>query len=637
MRSSGWMIWLTLALTAVGPLQAQRVAGLPGGLRPDWRKIGGPSYEMALASPATGPVDRIWFSGNQERLVVRTSSGHYFESDDLDRWRSRPDFSVPGPEPDLVRAVPALPEAGVTVRAGDSFYAKLYAFGSQVYGSEDGGRHWRNLTGFGGRSIIGGGFRDLAVSPSDPDVIVAVNENGVWRSADGGLTWSGLNDTLPNLPVRRFLSPPSGSQGARILLAGGLALEWAPGEKRSWRPVLDERASREAAAREMATVQLVAPITAISLHRDYSYAGSSDGRLWVSSDQGGSWHLSSPESGMPVEAIYGLPEEPRVVFAALGGGRGGNGQNRVLRSTDGGLTWDDLTGDLPPGSVLGLTADRTGTALYLATATGVFFRLLDASPSAPGSGWTSMSESLPLATTVDVMLDDAGSQLYVAVDGYGVYAAPAPHRFFRVEVVNSADFSRRAAAPGSLLTVLGDRLVRAQAGLIEAPVLHAAQTESQIQVPFEVSGDSTVLALQLARGAVTIRVPLLEASPAIFVGPDGSGLLLDGTSGVLLDALHPARSAARVQVLATGLGRVRPDWPTGLAAPLGEPPSVVASVRAYLDRAPVEVVRATLAPGYVGFYLVEVQLPSLVNAGPGEFHLEVGGRESNRVRIDLEP
>jgi len=134
-----------------------------------------------------------------------------------------------------------------------------------------------------------------------------------------------------------------------------------------------------------------------------------------------------------------------------------------------------------------------------------------------------------------------------------------------------------------------------------------------------------------------MRVPLLEASPAIFVGPDGSGLLLDGASGVLLDALHPARSAARVQVLAAGLGRVRPEWPTGLAAPLGEPPRVVASVRAYLDREPVEVVRATLAPGYVGFYLVEVRLPPLVNAGPGEFFLEVGGRESNRVRIDLEP
>jgi uncharacterized protein (TIGR03437 family) len=60
-------------------------------------------------------------------------------------------------------------------------------------------------------------------------------------------------------------------------------------------------------------------------------------------------------------------------------------------------------------------------------------------------------------------------------------------------------------------------------------------------------------------------------------------------------------------------------------------------MRAYLNGTPVEVTRATLAPGYVGFYLVEVLLPPLVNAGPGELHLEADGRGSNQVRIDLEP
>ena len=77
-------------------------------------------------------------------------------------------------------------------------------------------------------------------------------------------------------------------------------------------------------------------------------------------------------------------------------------------------------------------------------------------------------------------------------------------------------------------------------------------------------------------------------------------MLLDGDSGVLLDALTPAHSGSRVQILATGLGRVRPAWPTGVAAPLQEPPRVIAPVRAYLNGTPLEVTRATLAPGYVG-------------------------------------
>jgi uncharacterized protein (TIGR03437 family) len=89
--------------------------------------------------------------------------------------------------------------------------------------------------------------------------------------------------------------------------------------------------------------------------------------------------------------------------------------------------------------------------------------------------------------------------------------------------------------------------------------------------------------------------------------------------------------------LATGLGRVKPEWTTGLAAPLENPPMVAAKMQAFLDRAPVMVTRATLAPGYVGLYLIELQLPALVNAGPAELYVLADGQESNRVRLYLEP
>ena len=67
------------------------------------------------------------------------------------------------------------------------------------------------------------------------------------------------------------------------------------------------------------------------------------------------------------------------------------------------------------------------------------------------------------------------------------------------------------------------------------------------------------------------------------------------------------------------------------------PPAVVAKVRAWLDRTPVEVTRAVLAPGYVGFYLIEIELPGIVNYGPAELYIEAEGRESNRVRVFIEP
>ena len=257
----------------------------------------------------------------------------------------------------------------------------------------------------------------------------------------------------------------------------------------------------------------------------------------------------------------------------------------------------------------------------------------------PGAStqWSPAGNGLPSARVLDVKLDPAGNQIYVAVEGFGIYAAPAPHRVRSPRVVNAADLSERPAAPGALLSVLGANVRSARAGSLNAPVLAATGLKSEIQVPFDARGTSLSLALDAGNGDLMLVTPLQSASPAILIDSEGSPVALDADSGVLLDAMNPARSNSRIQVLATGLGRVKPDWPTGMPAPLDNPPNVIAPVRAYLDRTPVEVTKATLAPGYVGFYLIELQIPKLVNYGPAELYLEVDGAPSNRVRVYIEP
>jgi uncharacterized protein (TIGR03437 family) len=70
-----------------------------------------------------------------------------------------------------------------------------------------------------------------------------------------------------------------------------------------------------------------------------------------------------------------------------------------------------------------------------------------------------------------------------------------------------------------------------------------------------------------------------------------------------------------------------------VAAPAVDTPEVTAKVQAYLDTSEVAVSRATLAPGYVGMYLVEVQLPSILNYGGMELYVTADGQESNHVPI----
>jgi uncharacterized protein (TIGR03437 family) len=337
-----------------------------------------------------------------------------------------------------------------------------------------------------------------------------------------------------------------------------------------------------------------------------------------------------------VEGIFVDGQESRIALAVLGG----KGTPHVLRSVNTGITWDDLSSNLPDVPAHAIAVDRAAGAAYVATESGVFFASVDLDRSSPASNWMLLSASLPKAAATDVKLDPGGNQLYVALDGYGVFATAAPHRARQLRLVNAADFSARAAAPGSLVSVIGGKITRASAGELNFPVLDASETESQIQVPFEAtasSGSSIAVALESAGGRFNFGVPLQDVSPAVFVDRTGAPMLLDADSGLMLDARNTAKSGSRIQVLMTGLGKVRPDWPTGMPAPLQQPPAVRATVTAYLDRAPVEVLSATLAPVYIGLYLVEIRLPTVVNAGPAELYISANGQESNRVSIQLEP
>lgn len=616
--------WLAAGFALLG------AAGALGQARPDWRKIGNSAAELMLASPVTGPVDRVWFSADGSELYARTASGKTFVTIDFETWTPALGVTSPAAPAEITAARLPDPTAHLMVSAADPL--RVYALGRQLSRSEDGGRSWTSLTQYKSESIVGGGQHSLAVSPKDPDQLVLANDYGVWRSLDGGLSWAGLNQFLPNLPVRRIVSTPSGTAGTRVETEGLGLLELPPGGS-VWFRAASTGPESDGALRLKYSSLLGASITAVGVAGDTVYTGSSDGRIWVSIDGGVTFRPSRFETSSPVERIYVDAAMPRVALAAL------NGPGpRVLRTTSSGSFWDDLTADLPDGAVHSVTAERAAGAVYVATERGVFWTHADLeNASLPAASWTNLTTGLPAASAADVRLDPAGVQLYIALDGYGLYATAAPHRMRSLRIVNTADFSGRAAAPGSLVSVIGGRVDSARGGGLEYPVLAASDGESQLQVPFDATGPNVSLALRTNAGLVTLGLPVRPVSPAIIVGRDGVPLLLDADSGLPLDARNAAHSNGRIQILTTGLGRVRPEWPAGLAAPLENPPVVAADVKVYLDGTPLQVTRATLAPGYIGFYLIEAQLPAVANLGTSELFLNAGGQESNRVQMVLQP
>ncbi len=588
--------WLAFAATLGGlALRAQTPGNAPAPAvnTLDWRRIGNAAVLRPGGDLATGSIDRVWYA--PEGLAVRTTAGRVWLTSDFESW-------TPASLTPPVR----LPEVGSVVRY--RLAAGQPAGQPDVWRSEDGGVTWSNRTGTRQGSILPGPLVDLAIHPSNPDELTVAGAGGVWRTLDGGETWAGLNDELPALPVERILTVPGGSAALRVS-AGTSVFEWHPGQRLGWLRSSDWRT----------------PAVESNAAGDYIYLGSRDGQILV--QQGG--RTQAPfQAGGAVTRFWLDPRDPARALAIAGG--------KLLRTFNGGAYWDDVTGSLAGDAITAVSADSESGYIYAGRADGLYAASWDVTLPGPAPGWVQIPGPAPGAIR-DLRLDAGGHQLFAAIEGWGVYSTIAPHRRKRPAVVGAADLAARAAAPGGLVSVLGPALTAARSGGRAVPVLSSAAGESQLQLPFDLTGNLLDLRLESEAGLWNLAVPLQSAAPAVVADRDGSPLLLDADSGVLLDALHPIRPGMRLQILATGLGKVRPAWPLATPAPAGNPPAVEASVGVRLDGQPLTVLRATLAPGYIGFYLIEAEVPLALNAGTAELVISAGSAASSAVRVYIEP
>jgi uncharacterized protein (TIGR03437 family) len=414
-----------------------------------------------------------------------------------------------------------------------------------------------------------------------------------------------------------------------------LVIEWTPGYRLAWlvaaHPAVD--ASAELAAR--LTPVFATPIIAAAEAAGVRYAAAVDGRLWTSFDTSSDlagWRLAAlPAGAGAVTHVVPDPQDGHFALAVASGTH--HAGPRVLRTSDGGASWDDLTANLPEASVNGVAYDRDTGAVYVATSAGVYGSYQGLRAPAPSASWYRLG-GLPAGAVNDVRLDEPGVRLLAAVQGQGIYETAAPHRTRRPLVLQSADYGQRPAAPGSTLSIVGSGVESITANSLNASEVSSTVEEAQFQLPYDVSGDELRLVAQRAGAApLVFGLALRAASPAVLIDNDGFPVVIDTDTGVQVDALNPVRPGARLQVLAAGLGRVRPDWPAGQPAPRAHPPEVAAPVRVMLDGAPLKVTRATLAPGYIGYYLVEFEAPAVLNSGLAELRLEAAGESGNTVRV----
>jgi uncharacterized protein (TIGR03437 family) len=222
--------------------------------------------------------------------------------------------------------------------------------------------------------------------------------------------------------------------------------------------------------------------------------------------------------------------------------------------------------------------------------------------------------------------------------------------------VNGASFAKIPIAPGAIVAIFGSGLAASnQSALtaplpavlgetsvtfngIAAPLFFVSSSQINAQVPFDLPA-GTAASMQVKRGSnlsALRTVSVAAVSPGIFIldQASGAGAVLHSSDFSTVSSSSPARPGEYVVIFCTGLGPVKTPVKSGETAPstppLAEtvyPPAVsIAGLPAYVSY-------SGLAPGFVGLYQVNAQVPAGLSNGSQPVQIVTLGVASNIATI----
>ncbi|HEU4872435.1 MAG TPA: SBBP repeat-containing protein [Pyrinomonadaceae bacterium] len=204
---------------------------------------------------------------------------------------------------------------------------------SPMHKSVDGAANWSNDNyGFTGASaaFAGSVVTDLAIHPTQPSTLYAGTGNGVFKTTNGGRTWSAINNGLLNRNVVALVMDPSTPSTLYAATAGSVI-----GNTGVYKTT-DSGNSWNLRSNGITSPDLVSlaidPVTPNTLYAGFSVGGPGS-HLYKTTDGADNWNLvGTPPPSVPASIAID-PLNHTTLYVADGG---------VHKSIDAGATWQSL-------------------------------------------------------------------------------------------------------------------------------------------------------------------------------------------------------------------------------------------------------------------------------------------------------
>jgi photosystem II stability/assembly factor-like uncharacterized protein len=166
-------------------------------------------------------------------------------------------------------------------------------------------------------------------------------------------------------------------------------------------------------------------ITAIDIAKTAAntiYVGTDTGRLWKTDDGGQNW-TRFDSHGLPERWVTRVaidPRDERTVYATFSGFRNGEDAAHVYKTTDGGASWKNISGNLPNAPLNDVIVDVERETVYVGGDVGVFYL------KNGKKNWKPVGSGLPLAPVLDMRLHAPSDTLYTNTFGRSMWKLPLP-------------------------------------------------------------------------------------------------------------------------------------------------------------------------------------------------------------------